>query len=155
MNPQLFYEDFRVGQIYALGTHMLTAGEMIDYAREYDSQPQHLDEEAAKHSLLGGLAASGWFLAALCMRMIVDNLFIRAASMGSPGVDELQWRRPVYAGDTLSLEGEVVAARASSKRDRGFVKFRFSLYRPAAGGRERVMTYVSSVMFGRRAPDVL
>jgi len=150
MTALLHYEDFRVGQVHPLGTHTLTADEIIDYAREFDPQPQHLDEEAAKHSLLGGLAASGWFLGALAMRMIVDNLFIRAASMGSPGIDELQWRRPVYAGDTIALEGEVIAARASSRRDRGFVKFRFTFYRTTGGARERAMTYVSSVMFRRR-----
>ena len=155
MTQLLHYEDFRVGQVYPLGTHTLGADEMIAYAREFDSQPQHLDEEAAKHSLLGGLAASGWFLGALAMRMIVDNLFIRAASMGSPGIDELQWRRPVYAGDELALEGEVIAARASSRRDRGFVKFRFAFYRVNGESRERVMMYVSSVMFGRRAADVV
>jgi acyl dehydratase len=146
----LHYEDFAVGQVHRLGTHTLAKDEMIAYAREYDSQPQHLDEEAARTSLLGGLAASGWFLGALAMRMIVDNLFIRAASMGSPGIEELQWRKPVYAGDTVMLEGEVIAARASSRRDRGFIKFRFSFYRTKPGGREVVMSYVSSVMFARR-----
>jgi acyl dehydratase len=142
----LYYEDFREGQVFPLGTHALTEAEIIDYAREFDSQPQHMDAEAAKSSMLGGLAASGWFLCALTMRLMVDGLFNRSASRGSPGVDEIQWRRPVFAGDILRLEGHVLGTRDSSRPDRGFVRFRFAVWR----GEERVMMFVCSVMFGRK-----
>ena len=103
----LHFEDFRTGQIYSLGEHRITADEIIEFASEFDPQPQHLDPEAAKASILGALAASGWHLCALCMRMIVDGLFSRCASMGAPGVEEVQWRKPVYAGDVVQLEAEV------------------------------------------------
>jgi acyl dehydratase len=133
---------------------VLNVEEMIEFAREFDPQPQHIDPDAAKE-LLGGLAASGWHLSALAMRMIVDGLFNRATSLGAPGVDEIQWRRPVRAGDRLQLEGEVLDTRSSSKPDRGFVRFRFSMWRlNQMGERERVMFFICSVMFGRRRESV-
>ena len=144
MTDFLCYEDFRSGQIFPLGTHVLTAEEITDFAREYDPQPQHLDADA-QTDILGGHAASGWHLCALAMRMMVDGLFIRSTSLGAPGVDELQWRKPVRAGDMLRLEAEVLDKRDSSKPDRGFVRFRFSMWR----GEERVMMFICSVMFGR------
>src|SRR5882757_7552002 len=103
----LTYEDFQPGQMFALGTHVLTEGEMIAFASEFDPQPQHINPDAAKE-LLGGLAASGWYLCALAMRMMVDGLFIRATSLGAPGVEEVQWRKPVRAGDCLKMDGEVL-----------------------------------------------
>jgi len=151
MTDLLHFEDFRAGQIFALGTHTLTPEEMIDYARDFDPQPQHLDPEAAK-DLLGGLAASGWYLCALAMRMMVDGLFNRSTSLGAPGVDEVQWRRPVRAGDRVRLDGEVLDMRGSSRPERGFVRFRFSMWRPKETGEdERVMMFTCSVMFRRRA----
>ena len=142
----LHFEDFSVGQIFPLGTQRIEPEAMIAFAREFDPQPQHTDPEAAKQSLLGGLAASGWYLCALAMRMMVDGLLNRAASLGSPGVEEVQWRKPVFAGDELRVEGEVLETRTSSRPDRGFVRMRFSMWR----GDERVMMFVCSVMFGRR-----
>jgi len=154
MTDLLHFEDFRAGQIFALGTHTLTPEEMIDYARDFDPQPQHLDPDAAK-DLLGGLAASGWYLCALAMRMMVDGLFNRSTSLGAPGVDEVQWRRPVRAGDKVRLDGEVLDRRDSSRPERGFVRFRFSMWRAKETGEdERVMMFTCSVMFGRRASPV-
>ena len=151
MTDLLHFEDFRAGQIFALGTHTLAPEEMIDYARDFDPQPQHLDPEAAK-DLLGGLAASGWYLCALAMRMMVDGLFNRSTSLGAPGVDEVQWRRPVRAGDKVRLDGEVLDRRDSSRPERGFVRFRFSMWRAKETGEdERVMMFTCSVMFRRRA----
>ena len=150
MSDLLHYEDFHAGQLFALGTHTLAAEEMIEFAAEFDPQPQHIDPDAAKE-LLGGLAASGWYLCALAMRMLVDGLFIRATSLGAPGVEEVQWRKPVRAGDRLDLDGEVLETRLSSKADRGFVRFRFTMRRVnASGSSERVMFFACSVMFGRR-----
>jgi acyl dehydratase len=147
MPELLHFEDFRVGQTFDLGEHKLSADEIIAFAREFDPQPMHTDPEAAERGILGGLVASGWHLCALAMRMIVDGLFSRATSLGAPGVDEVQWRRPVRAGDVLRLKGEVLEARASaSKPDRGFVRFRFAFFR----GEERVMFFDTPVMFGRR-----
>src|SRR5215813_5193297 len=129
MTDLLHFEDFRPGQIFDLGPHVMTTEEIITFAREFDPQPQHTDPEAAKHSMLGGLAASGWHLGALAMRMMVDGLFNRATSMGSPGIDEIQWRKPVLVGDRIRLEGEVLDTRLSSRPDRGFVRFRFAMVR--------------------------
>jgi len=151
MNDLLHFEDFHAGQSFVLGTHRIGAEEIVEFASEFDPQPQHLDPVAAKSSMLGGLAASGWHLCALAMRMMVDGLFHRAASMGSPGVDEVQWRRPVYSGDVLQLDAEVLATRESARSDRGYVQFRFTMSRPRKTGEpERVMIFVSSVILGRR-----
>jgi acyl dehydratase len=150
MDKRLYFDDFAAGQIYSLGTHRITAEEIIDFATEFDPQPQHLDPEAAKASILRGLAASGWHLCALAMRVMVDGLFGRAASMGSPGVDDVQWRRPVYAGDNLQLDAEVLETRPSSRADRGYVRIRFTMTRlRGAEERERVMLFVSSIIIGR------
>ena len=147
----LHFEDFRGGQVFRLGGHTLTAEEIIAFASEFDPQPQHTDPEAAKHSMLGGLAASGWHLGALAMRMMVDGLLIRTTSMGAPGVDELQWRKPVLVGDRIRMDGEVLDTRLSSKPDRGFVRFRFTMTRDEDHRNgELMMMYVSSVMFRRR-----
>jgi len=147
----LHFEDFRSGQIFQLGRHTLAAEEMIEFASEFDPQPQHLDPEAAKHSMLGGLAASGWFLGAIAMRMMVDGLFNRSTSMGSPGIDEIQWRKPVLVGDRVRLAGEVLDTRLSTRADRGFVRFRFSMTRDEdKRNGELVMVFECSVMFRRR-----
>jgi len=146
MPELLHFEDFVAGQRFDLGEHRLTAEEIIAFASEYDPQPMHTDPEAAERGMLGGLVASGWHLCALAMRMIVDGLFVCATSLGAPGVDEVQWRRPARAGDALRLEGEVLETRASKKPDRGFVRFRFTFLR----GSERVMFFETPVMFGRR-----
>ena len=148
----LHFEDFRAGQLFRLGRHTLNADEMIEFASEFDPQPQHTDPDAAKHSMLGGLAASGWHLCALAMRMMVDGLFNRATSMGSPGIDEIQWRRPVLVGDRVRLDAEVLDTRLSSRPDRGFVRFRFSMTRDEEKrDGELVMAFVCSVMFRRKA----
>jgi acyl dehydratase len=147
----LHFEDFRAGQIFRLGRHTMSAGEMIEFASEFDPQPQHTDPEAAKHSMLGGLAASGWHLCALAMRMMVDGLFNRSTSMGSPGIDEIQWRRPVLVGDRIRLDGEVLDTRLSSRPDRGFVRFRFTVTRDEERRNgELMMQFACSVMFRRR-----
>ncbi|HEX3484392.1 MAG TPA: MaoC family dehydratase [Micropepsaceae bacterium] len=149
MTKLLHFEDFRAGQVYDLGTHLLSAEEIIEFASEFDPQPQHTNPNAAK-DLLGGLAASGWHLCAVAMRMMVDGLFIRATSLGAPGVDEVQWRKPVRAGETVILDGEVLDTRPSSNPGRGFVRFRFTMRREKPDGRrEPVMFFVCSVMFGR------
>src|SRR5215475_4897169 len=137
MTELLHYEDFQAAQVFPLGTHVLTAEEILEFAGEYDPQPQHLNADA-QTDILGGHAASGWHLCALAMRMMVDGLFIRSTSLGAPGVDELQWRRPVRAGDLLRLEAQVLDKRVSSKPDRGFVRFRFSMWRED----ERVMMFI-------------
>lgn len=112
----LYWEDFKVGQTLRFGGKHVTREEIIAFAREFDPQPFHLDEAAARDTLLGGLAASGWHSCAMLMRMIWDGYLHRTASMGGPGFDEVRWLRPVRPGDTLSGRSTVLEARASSSR---------------------------------------
>lgn len=122
---KLGFEDFPPGRFGSFGPHHVTREDIIAFAREFDPQPMHLDEEAAKHSLLKGLAGSGWHLCALTMRMACDGFILRTACLGSPGVDEVEWLTPLRPGDDLTLDVEVASSRASASRpDRGFVHFK-------------------------------
>ena len=153
---RLAFEDFAAGQTYDCGMHTITESEIVEFAREYDPQPQHLDAEAAKHSLLGGLAASGWHVGALMMRMAVDNFLNKTTSQGSPGIEELRWLKPVRPGDRLHFVCEVLETKPSSKPTRGFLKARWSVYRPppdqGTDGEERVLMLVCTLMMGTRGP---
>jgi acyl dehydratase len=113
---RLYWEDFPVGQVREFGAMVVTREAVIDFARQFDPQPFHLDEEAARQSLFGGLCASGWHSCAMAMRMMCDDYLLEAASLGSPGIDELRWLKPVYPGDTLSLRHEVLQARVMESR---------------------------------------
>ena len=117
-----WFEDFSPGQEMALGAYRLGREEMVQFARRYDPQPFHLDEQAAAASPLGGLAASGWQTAAVWMRLYVDAVLRDAAGMGSPGVEQLRWWLPVRPADVLHGTAIVDATAPSSRRpDRGTV----------------------------------
>lgn len=148
----VYWEDLRVGDSRQLGSHTFTREEIIDFARKFDPQPFHLDDEAAKRSHFGQLVASGWHTTAICMRLVVDGFGTEGmASMGSPGVDEIRWLKPVRPGDTLSLRTEILDLTPSrSKPDRGSVRMRYEL-RNQHG--ELVMTMVGIGIFGRRPPS--
>ncbi|ACL57766.1 MaoC family dehydratase [Methylobacterium nodulans] len=142
------FEDLVPGLTLAGGPIAVTREDIIGFARAFDPQPFHLDEEAARDSLLGGLIASGWHSCALGMRLIAESLILKANAMGSPGIDEVRWLRPVRPGDTLSSRLTVRESRPSvSKPDRGFVRLRLDL---ANGAGETVMIQDCWVMFGRR-----
>jgi acyl dehydratase len=127
--PEFFFEDFPVGQILDYGSYHVTAEEIVRFAREFDPQPFHVDEKAAKASMLGGLCASGWHVCAIVMRMMVDGYFGRTASMGSTGIDEMRWLKPVFAGDRLSCRRTTLAARVSAKRpEMGILKMQWELF---------------------------
>lgn len=111
-----YYEDFRSGEVLPLGEREITKDEIIGYAAIYDAQPFHLDEEAAKHLMLGGLAASGWHTACLVMRMNYDSWLKDTASLGAPGIDELRWVKPVRPGDRLRGLLEILDTRVSKSR---------------------------------------
>lgn len=116
------FEDFTVGREIELPRKKVTAQEIVEFASQFDAQPMHLDEEAGKASILGGLAASGWHTCAMFMRMMCDAFLLDSTSQGAPGVDYVRWKKPVLAGDTLSGTSTVVAARVSAKRPNlGFV----------------------------------
>ncbi len=110
------FEDFTEGLEIALGPYEVTKEEVIEFAHEFDPQPFHLDEEAAKASMLGGLSASGWHTCAMMMRMMADAYVLDSTSQGGPGVDFVKWRRPVRPGDTLSGTARVLSTRLSAKR---------------------------------------
>ncbi|MDQ2857783.1 MAG: MaoC family dehydratase [Candidatus Eremiobacteraeota bacterium] len=118
----LYFEDFIVGKRRLLGSRTITEDEMLRFAREFDPQPFHVDSQAAAASMFGGLIASGWHTCAIAMRAMCDGYLLDAASLGSPGVDEIRWLKPVRPGDTLNIYTTVVEARPSrSKPDRGVV----------------------------------
>lgn len=143
-----YLEDFTVGQVFTYPPHTVSEDEIIAFARAYDPQPFHLDKEAAKQSLFGGLCASGWHTAGMMMRILVDNMIGKYASMGSPGVDQLRWVKPVFPGDTLQLSGEVLEVRPSqSKPDRGVITSRYEMKNQKG---ETVLTMQAKGMYARR-----
>ncbi len=151
MSYKYYWEDFYPGQVREAGGISLSEAEIIEFAKKYDPQPFHTDPERAQHSAFGGLIASGWQTASVCMRLICDTYLLEAASMGSPGVDEVRWVKPVRPGDTLSLKTTVLETRASASRpDMGTVRSRSELYNQ----RGELVMHMSGVgMFRRRKPD--
>ena len=121
--PFYAYEDFEPGMEIAFGTYEVTADEIRSFAEQFDPQPMHLDEDAAKAGVLGALSASGWHTASICMRLMCDGFILRSTSQGAPGVDYLNWKRPVLAGDTLSGKAIILSKRRSASRPTlGFVQ---------------------------------
>ena len=148
----LTFEDFVPGHFGQFGPRRVTREEMLEFAAEFDPQPMHLDEEAAKRSMLGGLAGSGWHLCSIMMRMMFDGFIGRTASLGSPGVNELRWLAPLRPGDDLTLDVDVAEARVSrSCPETGIVTFKCSV-RNAAG--ERLGEMTSPIIVKRRAAAV-
>jgi acyl dehydratase len=146
--PKFYFEDFSADWVAEYGPRRVTREEITAFAAQFDPQPMHLDEEAARHTMLGGLAASGWHTCCIMMRMIADGLLLDTASMGAPGVDEVKWLRPVRPGDSLTVRGRVQGARASqSKPDRGFVSFFWEVVNDRG---EKVMTLTCPQMVQRR-----
>jgi len=118
-----YFEDFKPGDVIELGARTITKERILAFAREFDPQPFHTDEEAAKRSIYGGLLASGWHTGSLLMRILYDGLLHDAASLGSPGIDELRWLEPVRPGDTLAGRMTILEAIPSrSKPDRGIIR---------------------------------
>jgi acyl dehydratase len=147
----IHFDDFAPGQVYLLGRRTLTHDEIVAFAREWDPQPFHLDEQAAAASIYGGLIASGWHTVCVFMRLFADGLLNRSAAMGSPGVDEVRWLRPVRPGDTLEARIEVLEVRPSrSKPDRGIVRLRSAVINQH---QEEVLSFIANVMFRRRSAD--
>jgi len=148
-----YFEDFRVGEVLALGSRQISEAEIIAFAREFDPQPFHVDPERARASVFGGLVASGWHTASLYMRLLVDGLVdMVQSSMGSPGVDKIEWLKPVRPGDTLSGRATIAELIPSKSRpDRGIIKTLGEL-RNQKG--EVVMTIRGVGFFGRRPATV-
>ena len=143
-----YFEDFEVGMEIPVGTRTVDEAEIIEFATKYDPQPFHVDHAAAAASHFGGIVASGWQTCGMIMRLMVDNMLRDSSSMGSPGLDEVRWLKPVRPGDTLSVISKVLEVRPSgSKPDRGVVLTQWEA-RNQHG--ELVATIKGMGMFGRR-----
>jgi len=143
------FEDFKVGDIAEFGPLAVTAADIKAFAAQFDPQPMHLDEEAARNTIVGGLFASGLHTVCMHMRLLADGLLRDSTSMGSPGVEEVHYLAPVRAGDRLSLRLEVLGARPSKSRPgMGLVNFHSHMINHDG---KPVMLLTSTLMFGRRA----
>jgi acyl dehydratase len=147
--PEIYLDDLRPGQTFALGRRSVPREEIVEFARAWDPQPFHLDEAAAQASIYGQLIASGWHTACIFMRLFADGLLSRTAAIGSPGLDELRWLKPVYAGDSLDARVEILEVRPSRSRpDRGAARIRCVVSNQRG---DEVLTMIATVMFLRRA----
>jgi acyl dehydratase len=143
----LYFEDLAIGQKFHTGTRRVDAEEIVEFASKYDPQPFHIDAEAAKASLFGGLAASGWHSAAMMMRLIVDSEFRPAGGIIGGG-GELAWLKPVRPGDELRVESEIVELRESHSRPRhGIVKVRLTMLNQHG---DAVQTFTPTLLVDRR-----
>jgi acyl dehydratase len=146
----LHLDDLAPGQVYPLGRRTLGRDEIVAFARDWDPQPFHLDQDAAEASIYGGLIASGWHTVCVFMRLFADGLLVRAAALGSPGVDEVRWLRPVRPGDTLDARLEILEVRPSrSKPDRGSTRARCVVTNQDG---DEVLTMLAVLLFRRRQP---
>lgn len=146
--PKFYFEDFIPGSVESWGARLITRDEIVAFAQEFDPQPHHLDEAAAEASILKGLSGSGWHSCAIAMRMACDWFLLDTAAMGSPGVDEVRWRKPLRPGDTISLRRTIGAPRVSqSKPDRGLVPMLWELVNQSG---DVVMSLQATTLVARR-----
>jgi acyl dehydratase len=126
MALKYYWEDFTPGRVFETATRTLSEEDIVRFAREYDPQAYHTDAEAARHSPFGGLIASGWQTAAVTMRLMCDGYLLETSCVGSPGLYEVRWLKPVRPGDTLRLRTTVIESKPSAKQtNRGTVLFRW------------------------------
>ncbi len=143
-----YWEDLEPGTTRDLGTVTVSAQEIRDFAGQFDPQPFHLDPEAGRRSIFGNLCASGWHTCALAMKLTVENFLNESSSMGSPGLENLRWLKPVYPGDTLRLQQTIVESRALRTRpDTGLVRSVWEMFNQNG---EKVLRMEGYGMFGRR-----
>ncbi|MBW3096111.1 MaoC family dehydratase [Pseudohoeflea coraliihabitans] len=148
MTDRLFFEDLSIEDSFDLGPKSVDREEVIAFAEDFDPQPFHLDEEAGRASILGGLSASGWHNCAMLMRMMYDSFLPRMASEGSPGLDFVKWQRPVLAGDTLSGRSQIIELRPSASRPQlGIAVFTHTLHNQRG---EDVLSSRNPVLIRRR-----
>jgi acyl dehydratase len=143
-----YWEDFQIGERAELGRHTFTEDEIVEFGRRYDPQPFHVDVENAKRSAFGGLIASGWQTCAIGMRLMVEGYIRQTVSLGSPGIDNIRWLKPVRPGDTISYSRIVLESRASTTRKGvGLVKHRWEAVNQRG---ELVLTMEGWGIFGRK-----
>lgn len=142
------YEDFVVGEVREMGPRTVTREEIVAFAAEFDPQPMHLDENVAKHTILGGLAASGWHTCSIMMRLLCDGLILNSTSQGSPGIDEAKWKKPVRPGDALTVRHTILEKRESKSRPGvGLVRQECNVLNQRG---ESVMEMRFTAMFGKQ-----
>jgi acyl dehydratase len=150
MPVTIWWEDLQAGTVRELGTVTPSAEEIKRFAQQFDPQPFHLDEEAGRESIFGGLCASGWHTCAMAMRLTVDHMLRESSSMGSPGLENLRWLKPVYPADTLSLRHTILESRPMRRRrDVGLVRSRWEMFNQNG---DKVLEMEGYGMFGRRSP---
>jgi acyl dehydratase len=144
-----YFEDFTVGEVLVLGSRSVTEAEIVEFARQFDPQPFHTDPERAKASVFGGLIASGWHTVGLYMRLLVEGFIgTMAESQGSPGVDKIEWLKPVRPGDTLTARVTILELIPSKSRpDRGTIRTLGEMVNQRG---EVVMSMRGLGFFGRR-----
>ena len=146
----LTFEDFPIGHFGTFGPRHVTREEILAFAAEFDPQPMHLDEAAASATMLGGLGASGWHTCCLLMRIIADGFVLDSSSMGSPGIEEVRWLKPLRPGTQIRVRATVLESRPSKSRpDMGLTKFRYEVLDEAGSC---LTTMVTTAMLGRRQP---
>ncbi len=145
-----YWEDFSPGRVFETATRTLSAEDIVRFAREYDPQSYHTDAEAARSSPYGGLIASGWQTCGVAMRLMCDGYLLESSCVGSPGLEELRWLKPVRPGDTLRLKTTVLESTPSAKQpNRGTVLFRWEAINQ---GGEVALSMLGRQLFLRRAP---
>jgi acyl dehydratase len=149
-NPVRYFEDFQEGQTFELGSRRMELDDMVAFAREYDPQVFHIDEEGAKETPFGGIVASGWMTLAITARLGVDGMMSEVAGLGSPGIDSARWLQPVRAGDVLQGRGRVARVKPSDRDPRrGTVWLELELVREQDG--EPVVRVELPMFIQRRA----
>lgn len=144
----LHFEDFVTGSVETWGARVVTRDEILAFAQEFDPQAHHLNDAAAEASILKGLSASGWQSCAIAMRMACDWFLLDTAAMGSPGVDEVRWKKPLRPGDILALRRTVLEPRTSqTKPDRGYVPMIWELINQNG---EAIMSLQATTIVARR-----
>jgi acyl dehydratase len=149
----IWWEDLQEGEVRDLGTISPTEEEIVAFASQFDPQPFHLDPEAARASVFGGLCASGWHTCSMAMRLMVTNFLHRTSSLGSPGLESLKWLKPVFPGDTLRLQHTLLEKRPMTKRpDVGLVRTSWEMFNQHG---DKVLHMEGYGMFRRREPGSL
>lgn len=144
----MFFDDLPVGFTFETGTRQILLEEMLEFARKYDPQPFHVSEEAARDTIYGGLISSGFQTMVVGFLLTLDANIWNESSLGSPGIDNLRWLKPVRPGDTLQVRGEVVGSEPSQSRPEiGRTQMRYDTYNQNG---EKVMTYTTTHILRRK-----
>ncbi|POF29807.1 MaoC family dehydratase [Roseibium marinum] len=150
MSDLIHFEDFTPGQQFELGSVTVSKEDIVEFASEFDPQPFHVDETAGKASILGGLAASGWHTGSLVMNLLATGLLNKSTGLGSPGISKLQWKRPVFPGDTLFATAQILETKnLRSRPEMGIVSVRVTAINQSDA---EVLRWENPILFAKRYP---